>query len=62
MADFPDDIKLIHMNIPGTHDTCTCMVSRNGQLFLTEILTFKGTTLLSFRARWSVIQDRRSCL
>ena len=24
MADVPDHTKLIHMNLPGTHDTCTC--------------------------------------
>ena len=24
MAHIPDDTKLIHMNLPGTHDTCTC--------------------------------------
>ena len=24
MAHVPDDTKLIHMNLPGTHDTCTC--------------------------------------
>ena len=24
MADVPDHTKLIHMSLPGTHDTCTC--------------------------------------
>lgn len=24
MAKFPDSTKLVHMNLPGTHDTATC--------------------------------------
>ena len=24
MAKFPDSTKLVHMNLPGTHDTSTC--------------------------------------
>ena len=24
MAHVPNNTKLIHMNLPGTHDTCTC--------------------------------------
>jgi len=24
MARFPDSVKLVHMNLPGTHDSSTC--------------------------------------
>lgn len=26
MAQFPDSTKLVHMNLPGTHDTSTCEI------------------------------------
>ena len=29
MADISDDTKLVHMNLPGTHDTCTCKSYHN---------------------------------
>lgn len=25
MAGIPDDTKVVHLNVPGTHDTSTCM-------------------------------------
>lgn len=24
MDKYPDETKLVHLNLPGTHDTCTC--------------------------------------
>jgi hypothetical protein len=36
MADVPDDTKLIHMNLPGTHDTCTCKYFHTLPTFMME--------------------------
>lgn len=51
MAKFPDSTKLVHMNLPGTHDTSTCWVSGISFAFfiLTNFVIFQGTTQMSPR-------------
>ena len=45
MAKFPDSTKLVHMNLPGTHDASTCWVLEYILPFFsfTNLVVFQGT-------------------
>ena len=63
MAHVPDDTRLVHMNLPGTHDTCTCKsCSRSRyrkEIHGVECELLQGTIPRKPRNLWNDILGRK---